>query len=373
MRSDNSSATEIVDRHFGIWRNSLIASTQRESVGLVPWGIRSRSVVQLTWRASGIRKYPTGNTLWSYMDMDRGAYTIADESLSCRTVMPTSSCISSRDVGWRSLLLDVHSGVSSSEPFTAVWTPDPRIGVSLSGRYSAEVYTRGRWRHDRHTPGSITIRRTPEVSLCRFPQPKDQDYRAALIYIPIGQLLTAADHYRRIGHRLEIPEFNIVGRDPAIAQMGWNLYQAMNSGADDLYAETAAAWLAVHLLSRHGKVNEARDYRRSEVLTDARLARVIEYMSCHFTESITLERLAAEACISKYHFVRLFRDKVGQPPHRYLAELRLDAAQRMLISSELSIIEIAVECGFSSATHFTSAFTRRYGMPPTSWRNLSRH
>jgi len=95
---------------------------------------------------------------------------------------------------------------------------------------------------------------------------------------------------------------------------------------------------------------------------------VIEFISSHFAEPLTLEQLAAEACISKYHFVRLFRDRVGQSPHRYLAEIRLDAAQRMLISSELSIAEIALECGYSTATHFSTAFARRVGMSPTSFR-----
>ena len=288
--------------------------------------------------------------------------------------MPTSTCVSSRDAGWRSLLVDVHSGVSSSEPFTSVQTPDPRVGVSLSGRYSAELFIKGRWRHDRHTPGSITVRRTDEVSVCRFPKPKDADYRAALIYIPVGQLISAAEHYPRLGQRLEVPQFNAIGRDPALAQMGLSLFDAMTHGADDLYAETAAAWIAVHLLNRYTRHMNSEDRRSGGILTDARLARVIEFMSCHFAEPLTLERLAAEACISKFHFVRLFRERVGQSPHRYLAELRLDAAQRMLISSELSIAEIALECGYSTATHFSTSFARRFGMSPTSFRmrqNLS--
>lgn len=302
------------------------------------------------------------------MTQQRETYTIGPESLSCRDVMPTSTCISSRDAGWRSLLVDVHSGVSSSESFTPVQTPDPRVGVSLSGRYSAELYIRGRWRHDRHTPGSVTVRRTDEVFLCRFPKPRDADYRAALIYIPIGQLISAVEHYRRAGQKLEIPEFNAIGRDPALAQMGLSLFDAMTHGADDLYAETAAAWIAVHLLSRYGTRINTEDRRSGGILSDARLARVLEYISYHFAEALTLERLAAEACISKYHFVRLFRERVGQSPHKYLAEIRLDTAQRMLISTDLSIAEIAVECGYSTASHFSTAFARRFGMTPTSFR-----
>ena len=61
------------------------------------------------------------------MSIERAIPTLAPESLRCRDVMPTVRCISSRDVGWRSLLIDVHSGVSSQNPYTPVRTPDPRV------------------------------------------------------------------------------------------------------------------------------------------------------------------------------------------------------------------------------------------------------
>jgi hypothetical protein len=116
--------------------------------------------------------------------------------------------------------MDIHSGVSSSEAFTSVRTPDPRIGVSLSGRYSSEISLRGQCRRDVHFPGSITIRRSDEVAHCRFPKPRDADYQAALIYFPLAQPKTAAEHYRRKGQRLVIPQFNaMVGSDPALSHM----------------------------------------------------------------------------------------------------------------------------------------------------------
>lgn len=303
------------------------------------------------------------------MSIESAIPTLAPESLRCRDVMPTVRCISSRDVGWRSLLIDVHSGVSSQDPYTPVRTPDPRAGVTLSGRYAAECYFHGRWRHDSHAPGSITLHRTDEVARVRYPKPRDADYQAALIYFPLAQLAAAADHYRRIGQRSEIPTFNrVIGRDPALTQMAHTLVEAMALGADDLYGETVAAWLAVHVVTRHGPGANVEDNRSVGTLTDARLARVIEYMSSHFSESLTLEQLAAEACISKYHFARLFREKVGRSPHRYLMEIRLETARRMLVSSDASIAQVASACGYPTATHFSTAFTRRFGISPTAFR-----
>ena len=81
-----------------------------------------------------------------------------------------------------------------------------------------------------------------------------------------------------------------------------------------------------------------------------------------------LERLADEAGISKFHFTRLFREKVGQTPYRYLSEIRLAAAAKMLATTDLRVGEIALLCGYPIASHFTTAFAARYGAPPQEFR-----
>lgn len=296
--------------------------------------------------------------------------SLANESLLCRTVIPSVESISSRDLGWTSLLLDLHTGVSSNEPYTSVATPDPRVGVSISGRYSSDFFTRGRWRHDVHSPGSICVHRTGEEARYRFPVPDDINHKTALIYFPLAQLASAADHFRRAGQTDHVPSFNsVVDRDPAIAHVAFALLRAMSNGGGDLYAETVAAWLAVHLVSRYGPNASLDDDRNVGSITDSRLSRVIEFMSIHFAEPLTLEQLAAEACISKYHFTRLFRSKIGQTPYRYLADLRLDAARQMLVSTDLSVAQVSNACGYSAASHFSAAFAVKFGLTPTDFRS----
>lgn len=293
---------------------------------------------------------------------------IALQTLRCMSVIPSKHRMSSRDVGWRSLLLDIHSGVASHDPYDSVATPDPRIGVTLSGRFSADFHSGGRWRHDAHAPGSINLHRTGDQTRYRFPRPQDADFRLALVYYPLSQLEAAADHLRRPGQSAAVPAFGSqVVRDPALTEVTLNLVRAMEQGADDFYAETVAAWLAVHMVTRHG--DAAQDGpRRAEPLSDQRLTRVIDYMSAHFAEPVTLERLAAEACISKFHFNRLFARKMGTTPYRYLTRLRLHAAQEMLVTTVLPIARIAAACGFLNPSHFSAAFTKEFGMPATTFR-----
>lgn len=305
--------------------------------------------------------------------MSDDSSAISQQTLRCWSVIPSAKKASSREHGWQSLLLDLHSGVVSNEPYDSIVTTDPRVGVTISGRFSAEFHTGGRWRHDAHGPGSINIHTIGEQTRYRFPKPQDPDFKLALIYYPLAQLQAAADHLRQPGQPNAIPHFHSsVGRDPALTQMTLALVHAMQSGAGDFYAETVAAWLAVHMLTRHSEVvpDTSRD---PGLISDQRLARVIEFMSDHFAERITLEQLAAEACISKFHFTRLFTRKVGATPHRYLTDLRLDAAISMLSSTELPITQIGPACGFPVPSHFSAVFTSRFGMSATEYRMARRH
>ncbi|MDF0520150.1 AraC family transcriptional regulator [Bradyrhizobium yuanmingense] len=265
-------------------------------------------------------------------------------------------------------MVDLHVGLKSNEPYTSIRTPDARIGVSVSGRYSCEFFSRSRWRFDAHSPGSICLHRNEHQSRYRFPVPEDSDFKWAMIYLPVGQLASAAEHLRRAGQPDNLPTFNsLVDRDPAIAHITVALLRAMTNGEGNLYAETVAAWLAVHLISRHGSGACIED-RNAGAISDARLSRVVEFMSAHFAEPLTLEQLAGEACISKYHFTRLFKSKVGQTPYQFLADLRMNAARQMLISTDLSVAQVGAACGYSTSPHFSAAFTAKFSMTPSEFR-----
>ncbi len=297
---------------------------------------------------------------------------ISSKSLRCRTVMPSAHCVSSRDAGWTSLLIELHTGVSSNEPYTSIATPDQVIGVAMSGRYASEYFHAGRWHRGVFDPGAICVHRRGESSRYRFDKRTYGGAGTAMLYLPHAELMAAADHLRRAGQRsADAALHRAVDRDPAIFHVAAALLRAMQRGADDLYAETAAAWLAVHLLSRIGGYVDCDDNRSAGPITDRRLARVSEYMSVHFAEPLTLEDLAATAGMSKYHFARVFRSKVGRTPHAFLADIRRETARRILITADLSIVEVGLACGYRRATHFSAAFSAKYAVAPTAFRALN--
>ena len=99
------------------------------------------------------------------------------------------------------------------------------------------------------------------------------------------------------------------------------------------------------------------------------LSAVFELMHNHFNRQISLDELAAAAYTSKRTFLRKFKKATGGiPPMEYLLNLRLQHAEKMLYSTDYSISEIAIMCGFCDSSHFSKCFTRRHKQSPKSYR-----
>lgn len=92
--------------------------------------------------------------------------------------------------------------------------------------------------------------------------------------------------------------------------------------------------------------------------------RLAEYIEQHLDQPLSLGELAQLAALSEYHFVRMFRTSFGQPPHRYVLQRRLLRARQLLQHSRLPLGEIALACGFASASHFSNRFRAAFGAAP---------
>jgi AraC-like DNA-binding protein len=93
-----------------------------------------------------------------------------------------------------------------------------------------------------------------------------------------------------------------------------------------------------------------------------------DFLFQNFSKDISLQQLADHCCVSLFHFSRIFKSIMNSSPHQYLAELRLSNAQLLLQSTMLSITEIAIQNGYNSLEHFTTAFKQRYKTSPNALR-----
>lgn len=99
-----------------------------------------------------------------------------------------------------------------------------------------------------------------------------------------------------------------------------------------------------------------------------RVLRGRDFMLSSLSERVVLRDAASAAFLSPYHFHRAFREHFGAPPHRYLAERRLERAAHLLRTTAVPANEISLACGFESVPSFTNAFRKRFGEPPARWR-----
>ena len=95
---------------------------------------------------------------------------------------------------------------------------------------------------------------------------------------------------------------------------------------------------------------------------------LVEYIEQQLAEPLSLGQLAGLCALSEYHFARMFRTSFGLPPHQYVLARRMVRAQAMLRSGSLPLGEIALACGFSSASHFTNRFRQAMGATPGEYR-----
>ncbi len=103
-----------------------------------------------------------------------------------------------------------------------------------------------------------------------------------------------------------------------------------------------------------------------------RLNRVLLHIDRHRGEELSLDRLAAIACLSPCHFHRIFRAMVGEPLGQHVQRVRLETALIQLQTSDRSVLDIALDAGYESAAAFTRAFEQRFGVPPTQCRREHR-
>ncbi|WP_017299150.1 helix-turn-helix domain-containing protein [Nodosilinea nodulosa] len=153
--------------------------------------------------------------------------------------------------------------------------------------------------------------------------------------------------------------------DPFILQVGLALKADLESRRPGgrLYAETMATALAVHLL-RNYSAHTHKSVNYLGGLSTTQLKRVIDYINDHLEQELSLEKMAAIAQLSSYHFCRSFKRSMGLTPHQYVIQQRVERAKVLLKDQKMGISEVATACGFSHQSHLNRHFKRLTGVTP---------
>lgn len=160
--------------------------------------------------------------------------------------------------------------------------------------------------------------------------------------------------------------------DPMLAQIGVAMKDILERGAepaDRLFVDGIQVALVGHLIGKYS-VDRWQPPTQMPTLDAKRLARVLEFVEARLADSLSLDDLAAEACLSSYHFTRLFREATGLSPHRYVSAQRVQAAKDKLRLNHSSLAEVALDTGCGSQANFIRVFRKATGLTPGQYRSL---
>ncbi len=233
--------------------------------------------------------------------------------------------------------------------------------VNRGGSGRLEVRLGGKLQSGRIRRGQISILPSDTDAVFEFPTSNE----GFTLLAPAGMLASRAG----LDPSVEMPP-RIAQRDARIEQLLGMIEQELLAGGfgADLLIDgmISAIALAAHQIDPEAVSSEAeRIY-----LSPGRLDRVVGFVDAHLAQPIRLDDLAAVAELSPYHFSRVFKLATGETPYNFVLARRLDRARALLAGGVVPLATIALACGFSSQSHFTSAFTREMGLAPGRYRRM---
>ena len=157
--------------------------------------------------------------------------------------------------------------------------------------------------------------------------------------------------------------------------------QIMRSGMEGgfnklLFEEQLTALLTYHLQQHRHIADAVRKLPPVKAATRIQLykqlSRAMDAIHSCPGEELTLEMLSSAACLSKYHFLRLFRNVYGHSPHQYIQQLRMEKARSLLSRTNVPVSEVADLLGFVNSQSFSRLFFQRMGISPSRYRSLTK-
>lgn len=196
-------------------------------------------------------------------------------------------------------------------------------------------------------------------------------YSETLIRIPHHLLQAAAHNELNLSsadlHYFRIPRSECLGLLGAVR----NLAQAKARGAF-IRPQTEDQVSEAMVISFLDGLMDHRKWGRPRQVTHSNpegVRRAIELVESTLDQPVSLQQLAEAASMSTYHFARTFKATTGVTPMRFVWQRRIELARSMLKDNKFTLVEVALACGYSSQSHFTTAFKESTGLTPAVYRD----
>jgi AraC family transcriptional regulator len=188
-------------------------------------------------------------------------------------------------------------------------------------------------------------------------------------YVPLNALDEFADE--NDGCRCEALTWPVGNVDPRLRSLALCLLPALERPelSSELYVDHLVFAAHAYIARTYGGIKTVPSIVRGG-LAPWQLHRATDMLKANLDGQIALSQVAQECKLSVSHFVRAFKQTVGEPPYRWLLQQRIDVAKELLLHSDLPMVEIALKCGFADQACFIRAFRKLLDTTPGEWRRI---
>jgi len=241
-----------------------------------------------------------------------------------------------------------------------------RASISFVRKGSFGYRTRGK--HYELVAGSALIGRAGDDYVCSHDHVCGDECLSFQLAPELVATLGDQDAIWKTGAVPPLPELMVLAEltDSALRDGGKLVLQEIGLMMAARFVGLAgrAQAVATAAADRKPAIDAARDRRRA---VEAAL-----WLEAHAAEAVDLDRIAAQAGLSPFHFLRLFARVLGVTPHQYLVRCRLRAAARLLADPARRITDIAYDVGFADLSNFVRSFRRAAGVSPRDFRRAAK-
>ena len=291
--------------------------------------------------------------------------TMVDTGNGVQPAVPVAPVMATVPGTWRGFELEDLSLPAGELPPRA--TPLQHVICTVTSPGPITLHWREHGKEQQKTvhQGDMILRSQQELVDFRWDQPMD----ILVLGIGVETLRSVAEEMPGPSNRELEPVFGV--RDPLLYRLMLALRKDLASGcpAGGLLGESICTAMAVYALERHSVTKpQLKAYRRG--MPPERLKLVLDYIEANLGEELSIRRLAELAGMGLHYFRKLFSSSTGLSVHEYILQARISRARLLLQYTPLDIVQIALQVGFSSQSHFTAEFHRRLGATPAVYRSM---
>jgi len=275
----------------------------------------------------------------------------------------------SRGEAWRDIKVWLTALLPATDTLHLPAVSEPFLAWTTSGVVDFQEREDGQpWLTSRIQKGSFFLTTGGSPYQIRWQAVSDEPFETLLVFIELPVLQRGLEEvFGGDAARARLRDASAFNDEVLNSFLGLLREELMREQASALFVQSLAQAIAIYLARNYGEADE-ETRTNSPSLPGFKLRQFTDWMIEHVADDFSLDRLAAQAGLSKFHFQRLFKGALGVSPSRYHINLRMNLARQLLRETKKSVVDVALDVGYADPSHFAKLFRRESGLSPSDYR-----